>query len=210
MHDSDVDRIIKRYSARLREHGDHIATLASGTEERRRLRFDVLTAVGIEPGASVVDVGCGFGDYFGYLADRGVPVDYLGIDINPDLIAVARGKYPSARFQVADIQRDPPPHADFFVSTSAFNLPLEQQDNYAFAGELLDIMYVRARRGVAVDFLTSYVDYRSPHGFHYEPERLLTIAKRLTKRVTIRHDYPLFEFCVYLYPDFAGWGSSSS
>ena len=47
MHDADIDRIVKRYTARLREHGDDIKTLASGTEERRRMRFDVLTAVGI-------------------------------------------------------------------------------------------------------------------------------------------------------------------
>jgi SAM-dependent methyltransferase len=207
MHDADVERIVKRYSARLREHGDDIRTLASGTEERRRVRFDVLTDVGVETGASIVDVGCGFGDYFGYLRERGIVVDYTGIDINPDLVAVARAKYPSARFLVDDIQRNPPPPCDFFVSTSAFNLRLDHEDNYQFAAEMLRIMYGQARRGVAVDFLTSYVDYPSPHGFHYEPERLLTIAKRLTKRVAIRHDYPLFEFCVYLYPDFTGWAS---
>jgi len=23
--------------------------------------------------------------------------------------------------------------------------------------------------------------------------------------VQLRHDYPLFEFCVYLLPDFTGW-----
>jgi SAM-dependent methyltransferase len=207
MHEADVERIVRRYSARLREHGDDIRTLASGTEERRRVRFDVLTDVGIGTGASVVDVGCGFGDYFGYLRERGIAVDYTGIDINPDLVAVARAKYPAARFLVDDIQRNPPPRCDFFVSTSAFNLPLDHEDNYHFAGEMLRTMYERARGGVAVDFLTSYVDYRSPHGFHYEPERLLTIAKRITKRVAIRHDYLLFEFCVYLYPDFTGWAS---
>lgn len=207
MHDADIDRIVKRYTARLHEHGDDIKTLASGTEERRRLRFDVLTGVGIESGVSVVDVGCGFGDYFGYLRDRGIAVDYTGIDINPDLVAVARKKYPSAHFVVDDIQRHAPPDADFFVSTSAFNLPLDHDDNYQFAEDILRIMHAHARGGVAVDFLTSYVDFRSPHGFHYEPERLLSIGKRITKRVTIRHDYPLFEFCVYLFPDFAGWAS---
>jgi SAM-dependent methyltransferase len=205
MHEADVDRIVHRYSTRLREHGDDIRTLASGTEDRRRIRFDVLTDVGIGPGTSLVDVGCGFGDYFGYLQRRGIDVDYLGIDINPDLVSVARTKYPTARFEVRDIQRESPPDSDFFVSTSAFNLPLEHQDNYDFIAEMLAVMYHRARRGVAVDLLSTYVDYPSPHGFHYSPERVLGLAKRLTKRVAIRHDYPLYEFCVYLYPDFTGW-----
>ena len=205
MHDADVERIVSRYSTRLREHGDDIRTLASGTEERRRIRFEVLTAVGVESRTSVVDVGCGFGDYFGYLVERGIDVDYLGLDINPDLVKVARTKYPAARFEVRDIQREPPPQADFVVSTSAFNLPLLHQDNYEFIAEMLRVMYGNARRGVAVDLLSTYVDYQSPHGFHYAPERVLGLAKGLTKRVTIRHDYPLYEFCVYLYPDFAGW-----
>jgi len=206
---ADIDRIVARYSARLREHGDDIRTLASGTEQRRRLRFDVLTEVGVTAGASVVDIGCGFGDYFGYLRDRATPVDYLGIDINPDLIAVARAKYPQARFLVSDVQREPPPPCDFVVSTSAFNLPLEHQDNYAFAADMLRIAHTSARRGVAVDFLTSYVDYESPHGFHYDPARVFAAAKQITRRVALRHDYPLFEFCVYLYPDFEGWGRSA-
>ena len=206
MHKSDVDRIVERYSARLRVHGDDIRTLASGTEARRELRFQVLTEVGVTSGMSIVDLGCGFGDYFGYLRGRGIAVDYVGLDINPDMIAVARTKYPEARFHVTDVQHEPPPPCDIVVSTSAFNLPLEHQDNYEFAADILRIAYESARCGVAIDFLTSHVDYQSPHGFHYDPARVFTAAKRLTKRVTLRHDYPLFEFCVYLYRDFEGWG----
>jgi SAM-dependent methyltransferase len=208
MHPADVERIVERYNARLRVHGDDIRTLASGTEERRRLRFDILTGIGVASGMSVVDIGCGFGDYFGYLRDRGIAVDYLGLDINADLIEVARAKYPGAAFRVADVQRDPLPACDVVVSTSAFNLPLEHQDNYEFAADILRVAYGAARHGVAIDFLTSHVDYRSPHGFHYDPARVFDAAKRLTKRVTLRHDYPLFEFCVYLYPDFHGWGGA--
>ncbi len=35
--------------------------------------------------------------------------------------------------------------------------------------------------------------------------RLFAIAKRLTKRVCLRHDHPRFEFSLYLHPDFSGW-----
>jgi SAM-dependent methyltransferase len=208
MHPADRARIVERYCARFRVHGDDIRTLASGTEDRRRLRFQILTEVGVTSGVSVIDIGCGFGDYFGYLRDAGIAVDYLGVDINPELVEVAQRKYPEAQFIVSDVQQESLPACDFVVSSSAFNLPLAHQDNYMFAEDVLRVAYASARAGTAVDFLSTFVDYRSPHGFHYDPSRLLTIAKKLTKRVALRHDYPLFEFCVYLYPDFQGWGTA--
>jgi SAM-dependent methyltransferase len=202
----DLDRIVARYTARLEQFGDDIRTLAAGTEDRRRIRFDVLTAVGIRSGCSIVDAGCGFGDYFDYLRERNLAVEYLGIDINPRLVAIARAKYPQARFEVGDIQTHALPTSDFVVSSNAFNLPLQSHDNYEFVATVLETAYRHARHGVAVDFLSSYVDYRSVEGFHYSPERVFALAKAITKRVCLRHDYPLFEFCLYLYPDFEGWG----
>lgn len=67
--------------------------------------------------------------------------------------------------------------------------------------------YAHALAGVAVDFPSSYADFSLPEAFHYSPERVFTVAKGFTKWVRLRHDYPLFEFCVYLYPDFEGWAS---
>lgn len=195
-----------RYNARLAAFGDDIRTLGSGTEERRRLRFEVLRGVGIAAGTSVIDVGCGFGDFFGYLRSEGVAVDYLGLDINPDILDLARRKYPEARFALVDIQTDGFDPADFVVASGTFNLALHDADNYAYVADVLRIAYRHARSGVAMDFQSSYVDFRVPDIHYYDPERLFTLAKGITKRVTLRHDYPLFECCLYLYPDFAGWG----
>lgn len=205
MQAGDKKRIIERYNERFAQYADDIRTLASGTEERRQLRFDVLAAVGIESGASVLDLGCGFGDFYDYLERRGLECRYTGYDINPTLIEVARGKHPGARFEVRDVQSEEFPEFDFIVSSSAFNLRLTSQDNYAFIGDILKVCYEHSRRGAAIDLLSAYVDFESPEAFHYSPERVFSIAKKITKRVQLRHDYPLYEFCLYLYPDFQGW-----
>ncbi len=199
--------MLARYDARLERFGDDIRTLGSGTAERRRLRFDVLRQVGITDGCSVLDLGCGFGDFFGYLADAGMHVDYLGVDINPKLLDIARRKHPGATFRVADFLVDHFELVDFVVASGTFNLALRAGDNYDYAGRMLRRAYELARHGVAMDFHTSYVDYRVDDIFYYEPERVFDIARTITKRVTLRHDYPLYEFCVYLYPDFEGWGA---
>lgn len=206
MNREDKDLIVQRYNMRLAKYGDDIRTLASGTEQRRMIRFRVLSEVGLTTDCSVLDVGCGFGDFFGYLCDKGMRTRYVGYDINPGLVKIAQEKYPEAEFEVRDIQIDPFPDFDFIVSSSTFNLRLSAQDNYEFIEEILSICYGHAKRGAAIDFLSSYVDYESPEAFHYSPERILSIAKKITKRICLRHDYPLYEFCIYLYQDFEGWG----
>ena len=194
-----------RYNARLAEFGDDIRTLGSGTEDRRRIRFEVLRAAGIESGASVLDVGCGFGDFYGFLSGQGVDVDYVGVDINREILAVAARKYPGARFALLDVQTDEFAPADFVVASGTFNLALRDGDNYEYVADVLRIAYEHARRGVAMDFQSSYVDFRVADVHYYEPERLFALGKAITKRVTLRHDYPLFECCLYLYPDFQRW-----
>jgi SAM-dependent methyltransferase len=189
-------------------HGASIATMASGTEERRDIRFSVLTEVGISDGDTVLDLGCGFGDFTNYLDRKNIQTGYTGYDINPALVQVACTRFPDRYFEVKDVLKEPFPDFDYIVSTSCFNLPLQHQDNYEFVEQVLRTCYAHARKGVSIDFLSSYVDFRSNEGFHYEPERLFQIAKSITKRVKLRHDYPLFEFNLYLYKDFSGWSNS--
>ena len=122
MNDADKRKIIDRYNQRFAEFGADIRTLASGTEERRQLRFGVLAEIGLTPGCSVLDLGCGFGDFYGHLSRRGLDCEYTGYDINPTLIEAARCKFPDGRFEVKDIQAEPFPAFDFVVSSSAFNL----------------------------------------------------------------------------------------
>ena len=49
-------------------------------------------------GGPVADVGCGPGYVTGYLRDAGV--DAFGIDLSPEMIAIARRDYPDLRFEV--------------------------------------------------------------------------------------------------------------
>ena len=49
-------------------------------------------------GGPVADVGCGPGHVTGHLHDAGV--DVFGIDLSPEMIAIARRDYPDLRFEV--------------------------------------------------------------------------------------------------------------
>jgi SAM-dependent methyltransferase len=58
---------------------------------------------------TVVDLGCGPGHVGAYLAQRGV--DVAGIDLAPEMVAVATRRHPKLRFEVGDATGLPVPNA---------------------------------------------------------------------------------------------------
>jgi len=206
MNKDDKTNITRRYVDRLKQHGPGIQALASGTTERRATRFGVLSSIGDLHGASVLDLGCGLADFNAYLKERGIDVCYTGYDIIPEFIRLATDRYPDAHFELRDIQADGiPERFDYIVSSQTFNNRLVHEDNVQLMQDVMRLCYDACNKGVAIDMVTSYVDFRENHLFYYSPEDIFRYAKSLTKRVLLRHDYPQYEFAILLYKDFTGW-----
>jgi SAM-dependent methyltransferase len=208
MEHSDKQALIQRYKDRLEQYGvnDH-RTIASGTKERHWMRFQTLIEIGDIRDCRLLDLGCGTGDLVLFLQESGINVDYTGYDINPYLIESAQQRFPDKCFEVKDIQLEDFPRFDYIVGQAVFNYRLKAVDNLQLVKEMLTRCYQHADKGVAFDFISTYADFHPDYAYPYSPEALFTFAKTLTKRVTLRHDQPLFEFVLYLYPDFHGWTS---
>jgi SAM-dependent methyltransferase len=147
---------------------------------------------------SICDVGCGFGDLAEYLAERFERVTYTGIDLSPSLVAEARERHPELEFHCIDLLQEPfDRRFDFVLLSGALNYRV--QDNLGLTTAMLERMFGLARRGVAANFLTSYVNFERPQNFHHSPGEVIGMARRLTRWVSLRHDYPLWEFTVHLY-----------
>ena len=79
----------------------------TGPPTDRAWRFDSLAQFGIRPGAAVLDIGCGSGDFVRAAVDRGY--DAVGIDDCPDRVAEATATPELAvRIQLAPRDGDPP------------------------------------------------------------------------------------------------------
>ena len=206
MKQESINKIINRYRKRISEYGTTFESLGSGSLEHQSIRFEMLKT-GIKPGDSVLDIGCGLGDFYHYLLSCDIDVDYHGVDIVPEFIKTAEEKYPQAEFQVRNILEEPfkDDSFDFVVCSQVLNFKLREEDNLQHAKNMLKNMNSFSRKSVACDFLTSYVDYEEDHLFYYKPEQIFEFCKSLTKRVNLIHSYPLFEFCIFLYKDFDGW-----
>ncbi|HTY91114.1 MAG TPA: class I SAM-dependent methyltransferase [Methanocella sp.] len=198
MRPADRDILKNYYGEKLKSYGHDTRSLG-WIPGARKVRFDALTSIGDLQGSSVLDVGCGFGDLYGYLAGRGIKVDYTGVDINPDFISIAREAYPDARFVVADFEDDDA-GSEFNWAFAAGIFTLKISDNRRFIRDTLKKMFDVCNKGVAADFLGPTSAGNDAY-WQCPPEEVLKFCRGLTKRVVVRADYMSTEYCVYLYKD---------
>jgi len=199
VHSDDLAAIVNLYEDRYREHGPDVRTLGWNTQADQRLRFRVLCDIADLRGASICDVGCGLGDQVDYLRGRFGQFAYTGMDVSPSLVRKAAELHPEFQFICADMVEADLPRADYLLLSGALNFRV--RDNEALTRTMVRKMFEACNKGVAVNFLSTYVNFQRPHNYHHQPEVVFAFAKSLTRWVTLRHDYPLWEFSVYLYKE---------
>jgi SAM-dependent methyltransferase len=194
-------KVLDFYAQRWKEYGYDTRSLGIGSRESQEVRFGVLAEIADLTNASILDVGCGFGDLRAFLERKGIPVRYTGLDIQPAFITEARRRHPGAEFFCADVERfEPENPPDYVLISGTFNVKF-REDQEAWVFGVLRRLFERARRGVGINMLSTYYDpghYRDDM-FYCEPERALAGAHAITRWVTLRHDYLPHDFTLYLY-----------
>ena len=92
---SIAEETINRYCERLKIFGYDPRTLGWGDREQQHYRFAQTLAGPVDFKArTVLDIGCGFGDYRNFLQEVGISVAaYKGWDLNADLINEASRRH---------------------------------------------------------------------------------------------------------------------
>ena len=133
---------LQRYSERYKKLGYDVQTLGWGTKEQQDYRFfQTLDANVNFDNKTVLDIGCGFGDYYNFFRRTNVPIaHYIGWDINPDLINEADRLHNADKnvtFGVKNIiesAEDTPFVADIGVILGVLNFNLKDKfDNYDYS-----------------------------------------------------------------------------
>jgi SAM-dependent methyltransferase len=198
---TDDRTVLDFYAQRWEQYGYDTRSLGIGSRESQEIRFATLTQIADLQGASILDVGCGFGDLHDFLERKGISVRYAGLDIQPAFIEEARKRHPNDAFTCAGIEEFPSgARFDFVFVSGSFNVKF-RDDQEAWVFRMLRKMFSMAERGVGINLLSTYYDpghYRDDM-FYCSPERAFTEAQAITRRVTLRHDYLPHDFTLYLY-----------
>lgn len=199
---------VTRYSERFKDLGRNVRALGWGSDEQQRYRFEqVLRGTAIE-GKSVLDIGCGFGDFLSYCLEADCkPKNYIGWDINPDLIAEAKKQHPSSTFTVLNLEKQAKanPVADVGVMLGVLNFNFKDNyDNKNFTKMMIQKAFLSVSGCLVVDFLSIYrtADYpKEDVVFYHDPSEMLAFALELTPNVKLQHNYapiPQKEFMLVL------------
>lgn len=199
-----LKKTAESYQRLFEEHGYSPKSLG-WDKGKQFLRFHQLTSDWDLADASLLDVGCGFGDFNNYLALLDISTcRYTGIDMVPEFIAEGEKRFSSsqANFVEGDfLNFDFTDQFDFAIASGTFNLAIEGVDGYDYIRQNMEKMFELAKVAISIDFISDKVDYQHEHNFNSSPEKILSMAYGFSRNVVLKNTYFPFEFSITLYKD---------
>jgi SAM-dependent methyltransferase len=198
---------IARYTDRLQRFGEDARTLGWASRADQWARFAAAARATSFADRSLLDIGCGLGDFRVFLEEQGERfTSYAGVDINDALLDVARRRFADSRFERRNVVTEPFPEpvCDVALMLGLVNFRLTDLDNYAYAARAIDAGFAACREALVVDMLS---DRRVPEYpaedmvFYFDPARMLAMALERTPHVDVQHSYapiPQREFMMVL------------
>jgi len=200
---SAIEHTRRYYQSKIAALGPTPAGVDWGSAQAQVTRFDQLlklipqTAWAMR--SSFNDLGCGYGALLERMTSCGINVDYLGIDLVPDMVEAARQRF--AGLGEFEVGRGCSRLADYSVASGLFNVCHEtpQAEWESFIVEVLDDLNSHSLRGFAFNCLTSYSDPEKmrPGLYYGNPLWFFDLCKRkYAKNVALLHDYGLYDFTI--------------
>ena len=111
------------YEKNIATYGMTAGGVAWDSARTQRRRFAAIASrLGDLRNDSLVDAGCGFGDFYLYLREKGnLPKNYIGLDLCEAMVEEGRRRT-GCRILRRDILRQSLPVADWYVASGSMNL----------------------------------------------------------------------------------------
>ena len=200
--------IKEHYKQLFLKHGIDPKSVQWSDSTTQMNRFRILSEID-DNLKSIIDVGCGLGDFFTYLKkEKKFSGMYLGLDYLPEFVDACKDQFRSennSAFQLFDLTRDEfPSDYNYITLSGVFNNKVEQNEQFMY--QSIEKMFKAALKGVSFNALSTYVDYEDEGLYYSDPLAVFDFCKRnITRKVTLRHDYLVkegsipFEYTIYLY-----------
>jgi SAM-dependent methyltransferase len=177
--------LLSFYNRHLKDFGD-APQAVRWTPEGQLWRYENLLKMADDfTGKTVLDFGCGKGDFYGFLRKKDNFFHYCGIDINENLISLARRKYPEAEFLALDIEEETFQRTfDLILVCGVFNLRVAGIEETM--KNIVKRLFGLCAEALHLNFLSYYIPRRTTELFYVKPEELLQFAvTELSPQVTL-------------------------
>ncbi|MBF0106866.1 MAG: class I SAM-dependent methyltransferase [Deltaproteobacteria bacterium] len=180
------------YSFLNRTQTDPLKKLSWSSRKSQAIRFRTFTLIGDLDNKSVLDIGCGLGDFFHYLVTQGLDINYTGYDIVPDFIKTCAQHYPQAHFVNKNILLTKNNEKfDYVFSSGIFAL-----GNLTFFKEM-----VRASFNLCTQAYAFNIHQTNQDGFfNIAPATAHAYCKKLSpSRISLHNNYLPHDYSVFMY-----------
>jgi len=153
-------------------------------------RFEIITKLirKVISNSTLVDVGCGFGEYYNYLIQNNrVPKKYIGYDCEVDMVNISKKRFIKQEFYLVDVLKDKLSIEDYYISSGAMNL-LKKED--------IDIFIKNCFNASKKGFIFNYLKYITFEDISQED--IIDICKKYTNDIVIKENYLYNDFTVFM------------
>jgi SAM-dependent methyltransferase len=192
------------YEATLARHGATAKGVDWKDDDGHRLRHrQFLRLIEHDPEASILDMGCGYGDFLPFLRSHGHRGRYIGTDIAPAMVEAARARHgegPDRAFVVGTVAAEP---VDYAIGSGILNV-IRGADAQAWARYVeatIDALAAASTRGFGFNMLSLNSDpERRRADLHYaDPAAMLAqCLARFGRHAAVLQDYGLWEFTLLM------------
>ncbi len=201
---SILDAVADHYEQALATHGPTARGVDWKHEEGQRLRHrQFLRLLENDGDASILDLGCGYGDFLPFLRAQGHRGRYIGLDVAPAMVEAARRLHGEGADRVFHLGAASAEVADYAIASGILNV-IRGADTAAWRSHVdgvIDGLARSSRRGFAFNMLSLHSDpARRRADLHYaDPAATLAaMVARHGRDVAVLQDYGLWEFTVII------------
>ena len=184
------------YTDCLTKHGTTPQGVGWQNAASQKVRFQQFNHLLTTP--SILDYGCGTGDYYTHLKAHGYKGTYHGYDTSPEMIAAARKQHPNTNF-------DNNPHNIQNAATVIASGLLNHKDNtpniiwQKHVDNTLNTLWRYTNHKLAFNALSTFSDPagRGDNLYYTDPADILKYCLHaLSPHVTLNHDYGQYDFTI--------------
>jgi len=180
------------YQDNYETYGVTAEGVAWDSAQTQKRRFSaILSCLGEIKNDTLVDAGCGFGDFYIYLKEKNrLPKAYTGLDLCAPMVKEARTRT-GCKIIERDILSQSIPMADWYVASGSMNLLTRME-----TGIFIQRCFEKSRKGFVFNLLEGR-EQQGPFSY-WLPHEIKALCRPIAEKIEIKEGYMDGDFTVLL------------